>query len=186
MRDSVLHLEGYYVRELSVTLNEGFADKRPFGNWSGYHYWSDKSPKIEPSQFRVRSEVGQRLDDPSRWRYELTIRSSGRKDATPYTFSISLVGYFHVHAEGVEDNASEEMIILVNAPSVLFSAAREALASATARGPYPAVVLPLVSFLDDAEEMAADKAKRVVPRRAAISLKAGATKQRAKKAAKKK
>lgn len=159
MKDSVLHLEGYYIRELSVVLNESFADKMPFGTCTGYHYHPEKSSKIEPSQFQVKSEIGQRIDDASRWRYELLIQSSGRKDKAPYSFKISLVGYFHVHSEKKADD--ERLILFVNAPSVLFSAAREALAAATARGPYPAVVLPLVSFADDVEEMVAEAAKRI-------------------------
>ena len=184
MKSSALHLEGYYVRELSVVLNERFADKTPFSTWSGYHYHPDKATKIEPSQFGVKSEIAQKISDPSKWRFELTVRSSGRKDIAPYTFSISLVGYFHVHKE---DDDIDERVIFLGTSAVLFAAAREALASATARGPYPGVILPLVSFVDDAEEMAANTAKRVHPKLLTKkSAKKGGKKRSVQKATKKK
>lgn len=160
MRPSVLHIEGYYLRELAIELNERFANKTGFGSWTGYHYQPDKSFKVDPPQFEVMSEVGKKVDDPSRLRYILTVRSAGRKDKTPYSFKISLVGYFHVDKD-IKENV--DVLLYANAPSVLFSAAREVLAASTARGPYPAIVLPAVSFHDDAEELAASEAKRVRP-----------------------
>jgi preprotein translocase subunit SecB len=185
MKEAALHLEGYYVRELSVVLNESFADKMPFGTWTGYHYHPEKPVKIAPSQFEVKSEIGRKIGDASRWRYELSIRSSGRKESVPYTFRISLVGYFHVHkdlSQGEDDGA----IIYVNAPSVLFSAAREALAAATARGPYPGVVLPLVSFVDEAKDIALKSAGKARARLLnAKPAKRGAKKRPIRKATKK-
>ena len=185
MRGSGLHLEGYFLRELSVELNKSFADKTNFAAWNGYHYHPDKSFKVEPTQFQVKSEIGRKIDDPSRWRYELSIRSSGRKDKIPYSFRISIAGYFHIHADKILDG-DERSIVYVNAPSVLFSAARDLLASATARGPFPAVILPLVSFADEAEDIAVKSAKSVQP----LLLKGkpakkGATKRSTRKATKK-
>lgn len=185
MRPSLLRLEGYYVKELTVALNEVFAKKAVFGSWVGYHYQPDKSFKVEPPQFEVHREIGTKVDDPTRLRYVLKIHSVGHKDKVPYSFKVSLVGYFHVDAAMKED-ADANALVYANAPAILFSAAREMLALVTARGPYPAVILPTVSFHDDAEELAAADAKRVGPRMLkAKPAKKGATKRHARKATKK-
>lgn len=185
MRPSLLHLEGYYLKELSVTLNEAFTKKAVFGSWVGYHYQPDKSFTVEPPEFDVYREIGTKVDDPTSLRYVLKIRSVGAKDKVPYSFKISLVGFFHVDKSLKEDDAKS--LVYANAPSVLFSAAREALSSVTARGPYPAVVLPLVSFHDDAEQLAATDAKRVGPRLLkARPAKKGATRRHVRKVTTKK
>jgi preprotein translocase subunit SecB len=160
MKPSVLHIEGYYIKELAIELNESFAKKTGFGAWTGYHYQPDKTFKVEPPDFEVRSEIGKKVDDPSRLRYLLMIRSTGRKEKTPYSFKVSLVGYFHADKD-IKENV--DVLLYASAPSVLFAAAREVLAASTARGPYPAIVLPAVSFHDDAEELVAADAKKVGP-----------------------
>jgi preprotein translocase subunit SecB len=76
----------------------------------------------------------------------------------PYDFNIILVGYFNV-AEMVPEE-QRELYIKVSAASILYSAAREALATATGRGPLPCVVLPPVVFTVNAEGKEAEPATR--------------------------
>ena len=177
MRPSILHIEGYYLKELFIELNESFAKKSAFGAWSGYHYHPDESYKVDPVNFKVGSEIAKKIDDPFSLRYVLKIVSTGRKEKVPYSFRVSLVGYFHVDESVVEKNKKQANILLyANAPSLLYAAARELLATATARGPYPAVILPSVSFLDDAEKLAEEDV-REVPARIRKAITAGGKKR---------
>lgn len=179
MKSSVLHLEGYHLKEFSLELNEGFAKKTLFGAWSGYHYQPDKAFKVEPVDFKVGSEIGTKIDDPYSLRYMLKIESTGRKDRVPYSFRISLIGYFHIDKRHADKDTS--VLLYANAPSLLYSAAREMLASVSARGPYPAVILPAVTFLDDAEKLVQEEAKVLPVGRKQVSQK-GVIKARARKA----
>jgi preprotein translocase subunit SecB len=186
MRTSFLHLEGYHLKELVVELNEGFVKNASFGSWTGYHYQPDKTFRPEPAEFKVDSEIGKKLDDPSKLRYLLRINSTGKKDKAPYTFRIALVGYFRVDKEHLAERGN--ILLYANAPSLLYSTAREILASTTARGPYPSIILPVVSFLDDAEKLVADEAKpvgRPLLKGRIASTKKGAKKSHARKATKK-
>jgi preprotein translocase subunit SecB len=152
MKPSLLHIEGYHLKELNIELNESFAKKSVFGAWSGYHYHPDETYKVDPVNFTVGAEMAKKSNDPFALRYVLKIVSTGRKDKVPYSFKVSLVGYFHIDkAVGEKDERGANVLLYANAPALLYAAARELLATATARGPYPAVILPSVSFLDDAE-----------------------------------
>lgn len=162
MRSSILHIEGYHLKELFIELNESFTKKSVFGAWSGYHYHPDETFKVDPVNFKVSSELGKKVDDPFSLRYVLYIASTGRKDKVPYSFRVSLVGYFHIDKDAVKDDEKKaNMLLYAGAPALLYAAARELLATATARGPYPAVVLPSVSFMDDAEKLAKEDAQQL-------------------------
>src|SRR6266480_3233217 len=138
MRPSVLHIEGYHLKELFIELNEGFTKKSVFGAWTGYHYHPDETFKVDPVNFKVASEMATKIDDPFSLRYVLKIASVGRKDRVPYAFRISLVGYFHLDKKVAEkDQKNANVLLYANAPAILYAAARELLATATARGPYP-------------------------------------------------
>lgn len=170
MKQSVLHIEGYHLKELVIELNERFTAKSSFGAWSGYHYHPDESYQVGPVNFKVSSEIAKKVDDPFSLRYVLTIASRGRKDKVPYTFKVSLVGYFHVDQNAIGNNEQSATILLyANAPALLYAAARELLATATARGPYPAVILPSVSFVDDAERFAEEDLSETRSRQRKVS-----------------
>ena len=183
MEPSPLHLEGYHVAEFSFRLNEAFEKKTTFGAWTGYHYQADKTWKVEPTDFTVDAEIARKIDDPSRLRYVLKIVSAGRKDQFPYSFRLSLVGYFHIDKQFPEEQAY--LLVYASAPSLLYGAAREMLATMTGRGPYPAVILPTATFIDDAKVRAENAAKQIAARTTPklgtkrVTKKAGA--QRAKK-----
>jgi len=189
MRPSILHIEGYHLKELFIELNESFAKKAVFGAWSGYHYHPDETFKVDPVNFKVSSEVGRKLNDPFSLRYVLNIASTGRKDKVPYTFRVSLVGYFHLDQNLVKDVVKDDemkaqVLMYAGAPALLYASARELLATATARGPYPAVVLPTVSFMDDAEQLAKEDAQEPPPQKRK-ALTAGKGKRATRRAVKK-
>jgi preprotein translocase subunit SecB len=159
MKPSPLHLEGYHIAEFFFKLNESFQNKTPFGSWTGYHYSADKSWKVESTDFKIDADLYEKIDDASRIRYVLTISSASRKDKVPYSFRISIVGYFHIDKSFPEKEAY--LLIYASAPSLLYGAAREMLAMMTGRGPYPAVILPTATFYDDAVRAAKETPKEV-------------------------
>lgn len=137
MRLSPLHLRLYFIKSLRFALKPGFDQEF-------------KAEAVEASSPRLKVNVHAERDedDPMEWRCDLSIETS---DDTahdfPYTFSVALSGLFHVDEKYPAENA--EMLARVNAPSVLYSAARELLASVTGRGLYPPVLLPSASFVPD-------------------------------------
>ena len=153
MKPSALHLEGYYIKELAISLNEGFAKTKPFGSWTGYHYQPDKDFKADPAEFEVYRELGTKMGDPKSVRYVLKVRSSGSRNKCPYAFKIALVGYFHIDEKLKISTEASDAAVSSTAPAILYSAARELLALNTARGPYPSIILPPISFEDDPSEI---------------------------------
>jgi preprotein translocase subunit SecB len=160
MKLSPLVIEGYYVKELAVAVTPKYEDKQEFSSWVGFHFQPDATYSPDPVTFDVLGDIAQHPDEPNRWRYEIQIKShTSKKKNFPYGFSITLVGFFRI-AEGLT-NSIINMLLYANAPAVLYSAAREILATSTGRGPYPAIMLPSVTFADDIEKMAAEMAKRI-------------------------
>jgi preprotein translocase subunit SecB len=87
----------------------------------------------------------QHPEEPHRWQHVLTITSQTPEERKyPYDFHITLVGYFII--ADVVPPEHREAFVKVNAASILYSAARELLATVTGRGPLPAAVLPAVVF----------------------------------------
>ncbi len=137
MQASPLQLEGYFLKDLSFSLADTL--------------------KAMPSASAKYDAVGIKVDadttiydkDPLKWRCELTVESSGESDRRPpYTFRITFIGFFRVSKGYPAERV--EVMARTNAPAVLYSAAREALVPLTSRGPYAAIVLPSVTFLEPA------------------------------------
>jgi preprotein translocase subunit SecB len=72
----------------------------------------------------------------------------------PYEFHLEIVGYFGF-ANGLPKDLDMETFLKVNGTSALYGAARDFVHSMTARGPWDAFTLPMVSFADLAEKAAA-------------------------------
>ena len=100
-------------------------------------------------QFHVNSQCQEHNDDPSRWMVtlHLSIGQADGKECPSYSLDMEAVGFFHV----TDDFPAEKRTPMVkaNAPAVLFGAMREMVANITARGPYPRMDLPTVTFVDE-------------------------------------
>lgn len=141
MQRSPLILDYYFVKKIRFELKAGFDENLD------RDLQTIKSPKLN-----VDVISGQNSEDPLAWRFELNIgvdEKSSEKDF-PYTFDVTIVGFFRVEKTYPSDIA--EMLAQVNAPSILYSAAREFLASVTGRSPYSAIILPSISFMPLPEE----------------------------------
>jgi preprotein translocase subunit SecB len=142
---SPIQFAGYFINELHFSFRSALWEKMHLSVAPGFHFVPVETPSLDPVTISVSSSGGAHAQDPSLWRVELTVESDNPPEITyPYDFRVVMVGYFRVNFEDAPDNI--ELVIKNNCAAVLYSAAREALATATGRGPFPSVVLPSFSF----------------------------------------
>lgn len=144
MKLAPLQLEGYFLTDLNCQANPQFK--------------ADKETKFNERDLEVASAVQPIKDRPNRWQVSLNIKLQPAPDAnSPYSFCLSLVGVIYwVGPELPEDKVGT--LLRTNGPSMLYGVAREMARDMTARGPFPPLVLPSVSFIPDAPTPAAPKA----------------------------
>lgn len=151
MKISPLQIENYFLRELSFKINESYNENEPIGDFS--------------KRFQHMTDFFCYDEKSHKWQCILGLRyTPGEGDNNPYSFLISLVGYFTVDAD-VPDREVEEKLIHANAPAVLYTIAREVLSSTSARARWgrinlPTVYFPPVTSTEDAKE---PSAKRTLP-----------------------
>lgn len=176
---SALHLEGYYITELTFKVRP-LQGEPQFQMHGGIGVQHGGTYVPDPITINVQASAVQHPEELDRWQHILTVTSQIPPERKyPYDFKIALVGYFKVSEQISPER--RESFIKVNAASVLYSAAREALATATGRGPLPCVVLPTVVFvLTSDQEQLPDRAAK------ARTGSKKATKKTAKKSAAKK
>jgi preprotein translocase subunit SecB len=135
---SKLQLNSYFLKELSYFLKDSL-EKPP-------------SPKTHEKIIELEiTDLTVPLDGSDHgWRCELTIKSTNSEPEHFYEFRIVLVGFFSTDP-GLDANFAK-MIAETNAPAVLYSTSREIVATVTRRSPYPATLLPAVTFLRPVEE----------------------------------
>ena len=137
MRPSSLLLDSYYVEELCFSVDP----KYKFDPSS-----EEEEPKIQPDDIEVNVEPFHHPGDPLKWYFKLWVKLDDKEGKFPYVFSIRLSGFFEVSKS--YSGASADQFAQVNAPSILYSAARELLAVATGRARHLSVILPLVTFYE--------------------------------------
>jgi preprotein translocase subunit SecB len=147
-----LQIDGYYVKEFSCSVRDDLDEKSHLALGTGLH--------IQPSQVMLASPmvdlevgIGEHLKDRSKFRIMLDVKSDDKEGDSPYTFSLKLMGYFSVEDKKYIEEMSP--IFHRNAVMLLYSAAREIVASSTGRGPFPAYMLPTLSFNYDESVWAA-------------------------------
>lgn len=177
MQLSPIQIEGYYIRSLSFSLRCADDDLR-FVMQPGFHVLPQMSEAAEyNAAVDANFKAGRSSTEPLRWRFEGVIESvDDRVSNHPYKFHISLVGFFNLNEHFAAGKSDEELAhtMRLGASNILYSVAREALATATARSPFPALVLPAVSMLqpeakeaDDSGEVQSSEATSEVRKRSA-------------------
>jgi preprotein translocase subunit SecB len=150
LRLSPLQLNRYFVKELSYAVKEDFDGR--YDQTAEFPY-----PRLSA---KVRSTRGE--PDPRAWRFELTVESEdARSEDFPYSLRIVLVGEFAVAKSYPAERA--DLLANVNGPSLLYSAAREALLTVTGRSGFPAILLPSVLFLPPDEGAPKAEAQQPAP-----------------------
>jgi len=135
MRSSPLLLKDYFTTSLSFSAQPEFKSS---GNFDARN--------ILVSDLKVNVEQSKQEDNPLQRSCYLSIElddPSGTK--YPCSFSISLVGFFEIIPEWPTEQV--DVLFSANAPALLYSAAREALATVTGRSPFRAILLPSITFV---------------------------------------
>ncbi|HEY6333080.1 MAG TPA: hypothetical protein VI756_27400 [Blastocatellia bacterium] len=154
MQLSPLQLDAYYVKELWFSVLPGLDEQTQFAVLPGMHAILTELKEVEPLLTEVTVSGGPKDDNPLRWRMELTVATKEGKDFKfPYKFRIIVVGFYSVSDQYPQDK--RELLVRVNGPSILYSAAREVIAATTGRGLFPAAILPSVSFLPEEQQVKA-------------------------------
>lgn len=132
---SPLQLDRYFLKDLRFELKEGFDGQRvPVGDLT--------PPSLEIGV--VAAE--QNSEDPLQWRFEVSLELPDPPESKfPYIVATTLVGYFTVNAHYPAEQA--ERLARINGPALLYSSAREVVASVTGRSPYPKLLIPSVTFI---------------------------------------
>ena len=136
---SHLQLETYFLKEISYAVKNDL------------YTIPEKVSEVMPVGLEIGDLTTPVDESDNAWRCELTIKSSDDDEGNPfYNFRIVMVGFFKVHPELPTDYA--QALAESNCPAVLYSTSREIIATVTRRSPYPAVLLPLVTFVKVAEK----------------------------------
>ncbi|HEY3857678.1 MAG TPA: protein-export chaperone SecB [Verrucomicrobiae bacterium] len=137
MQLSSLILKGYIITNLSIKAQVPESMEQA-------------AKAIASSTANLTTKVGLAKNDQNQrqWKVSLQVISEATDSSEfcPYRIDIELLGIFEV-ASNVEESKIQELVS-VNAPSLLFGAARELVLLITGRGPLPPVTLPCAVFTD--------------------------------------
>lgn len=178
---SPLQLEGYYVREFEFAARPDVVGTTPLALQFGLH--PQLQATFDPGDLTIGLQAGIADNDkePNRIMALLEVRSATEPEIKiPYDFRVVMVGFFVLNTQVPAEQRELAMGALrQTAVSLLYSAAREFIAGVTARGPFPAIVLPTAVITPD------DPQAQEQPSAAKKAGRRSATKKAAKKAAKK-
>ena len=142
---SQLLVKRYFVTDLLVKANKSFDESAPMN-------LTFEALQIESNVFAPQDKNGD-------WEVSLRLFYQGsEKVNSPYLFRVEVVGFFNVADSYPKQNA--EWLVRTNAPTVLYSTARETLRAAMASGPFKALLLPAVSFYTEELKAIINKKKK--------------------------
>lgn len=142
VKSAAIQIDGYYVKELHCAVRNDVDDSSRLAMGTGLHVQIPDVMQATPI-IKIDMVAGTHSEKPSKFRIKLRMQSA-EEDDSPYMFDMTLVGYFSINVKRVKEGTS--LYFYRNAVMLLYSAAREILASVTGRGPYPAFVLPTLVF----------------------------------------
>lgn len=142
---ATVQLDGYYIRELRFGVGESLAKRAKFMLGTGLHIQHPDIITCPGVGINFAVDFAQNIKDESKYKVQLQVHSDQAGKDDPYTFDIQLVGYFSVE-DGVKPFPGLDVFVHRNAVMILYSTAREIIASVTSRGPFPALILPTLSF----------------------------------------
>ena len=132
MIPSPLHLEKYFFTKIHVDACPNSCEKAGKG------------------LFTVKAACMKHKDAERKWMGQLELKQVQDKEVgcPEYTFHVEVVGFYEVSKNYPEEKA--EALVRANGPALLYSAARELIATLTCRGPFAPVNLSTVTFIDEA------------------------------------
>lgn len=132
MNVAPLQLRQYFVTEIRITARRQFKAKE---GWA----YNVQNLGSDIKCHKHDKETG-------KWRVALRLRYNSRPDENvPYDFSIAIVGLFEVLEKW--PTAKAKSLVCINAPAMLYSAAREIIAMISGRGPWGTMLLPSMNFM---------------------------------------
>jgi preprotein translocase subunit SecB len=144
IEQAALQLDGYYVRELHCALRDGLDEEAHLTVGTGLHVQQSRIMVCSTLSTHLEVDIAQSTKDQSKFRLTLLIASKEENEESPYIFNIKLVGYFSL--AGIEPFIGMDVWVYQNAVMLLYTTAREIIASTTGRGPFPALILPTLTF----------------------------------------
>jgi preprotein translocase subunit SecB len=148
MNVAPLQLNYYFITDLRITARYKFDTKKE-------QKYSVKNLNSDVKYLRHKKE-------PKKWQVTLNLKYTAQPDENiPYEFAITIIGLFEVHKK--RPDAEVIPLVHINAPAILYSSAREVIATMTGRGPWDSILLPSVNFLPETKRMhkRSTKKKRV-------------------------
>jgi len=126
MSPSSLQLERYFFSKVSIEASKQFKGLSRMG-------------------IETRREVARNSKEQNHYLLSLAVILTSPPNApAPYCGEVQVLGFFHVQPEVSPDK--QEELVSVTGASILYGVAREMITNVTARGPWPAVMLPCVNF----------------------------------------
>lgn len=148
MRAANLQLDSYFVEEISFRIAP---TKREF----------TETRDPEGQDLKTEVVIGENKVDPLSKLCRLTVRVSEKsRKLLPYDFKVVLVGFFNLN-ENCPEQLREDLL-LINSPSILYTAARELLLLLSSRSPLGPVMLPTVVF-PGAQKLTSKNSARETP-----------------------
>ena len=133
MKNSPLQLDDALINQIRVETHEG-----------------DTIQVIQPTglELDIKPCYARHKTDPLQWIVKLHVEfKPGAGQPLSYSGAIDCEGFFTI-ADSALPDATQRKIIAVNAATMLYGTAREAVAAITARGRHGRLLLPSVSFID--------------------------------------
>ena len=119
------------------------------------HIELDAHPNADPKNemdFGADVECAQHEEDPRRWMLTLNVVLKAEEDDAPppYTGEFEIVGMFKVIDEYPEEKVAK--LVHINGAAILYGTVREMVTNMTARGPFPPIILPTTTFIDECSD----------------------------------
>ena len=127
-----LQLENYFFKRLLVDAQLPDGEDEPR---------FERSPPVT-----TEIELYPHVEDENRYQVRMVIeRDDAQQSPGTYEVELEVYGFFSVSPDWPEEE--RESIVRVTGASILYGAAREHLLAVTSRGPWPALMLPTISFV---------------------------------------
>ena len=135
MKPAPISLVEYFVSDLALTASRQF-------NVS-------KGVEFKPTEFGTDVSASRMEGDSRKWQLRLEVKHQASPETNfPYAFKVGLIGFFQVSDSVAVEQ--EERTVKIHGASVLYGVAREVVRAMTGRGPHRAVMIPTVSFYEQA------------------------------------
>lgn len=139
-------IDGYYVRDLHFSVRENLDETTNLVLGTGLNVQPAQAMQVLPPDVKLEVQFSKGEEDPLKFRVDLRLESvdGDEAESSPYSFALEVVGYFSMPE--AEPSPETDATAGYNGLMILYSTAREILASVSNRAPFPALLLPTATF----------------------------------------